>query len=80
MSSPKSELDRPFAELLECILVRGLENPGKENSNQRSNLAYALLLLVRTVYFDSCNETKPVQCYQSAAAPEDVCPKGQSYH
>ena len=80
MSSPESELDRPFAELLECILVRGLEDPGKENSNQRSDLAYALLLLVRTVYLDNCNETKPVQCYQSAAAPKDVCPKSQSYH
>ena len=76
MSSPESELDRPFAELLECILVRGLENPGKENSDQRSNLAYALLLLVRTVYLDNCNEIKLVQCNQSAAAPEDVCPKG----
>ena len=80
MSSPKSELDRPFAELLECILVRGLENPGKESSDQRSDLAYALLLLVRTVYFDNCNEIKPVQCYQSAAAPKDVRSKRQSYH
>ena len=80
MSSPESELDRPFAELLECILVRGLEDPGKENSNQRSNLAYALLLLVRNVYFNNCNETKPVQCYQSAAAPQNVRLEGSSYH
>ena len=75
MSSPKSELDRPFAELLGCILVRGLENPGKENRNQRSNLAYALLLLARNDYINNKNEIKSIQCYQLVITLKVVCSK-----
>ena len=75
MSSPKSELDRPFAELLECILVRGLEDPGKENCDQRSNLAYALLLLVRNDYINNKNETKSIQCNQLIVTLKVVCSK-----